>query len=317
MDTKFKLFIALFISTFLQPSLALEVLTDTGLKQVITVAKSGGDFRSPNFALDSIAFANENNQYLILIKPGDYFIGETLNLDKPFVDIVGSGPDNTRLIMASADLQATAINVIGAQSVRDIHHNRLANFTLENRRRSNSTVGIAAHDDVNLEIDNVKVEVTGGSSRNTGIYFDSLGYGVVNISDSFFRTQTFGTSSDVGIEMAFSSGFSLIFNDVISVSGGIPLNNDPSSSAYGLKKGETTNNLVCNHCILSGRSGSILMQGGSNLITLNHGFINSGIEIGDPLLNIFPGPGTPTLRCHSIRQNGELLTEDCQLQPLP
>ncbi len=66
------------------------------MSNIVTVAKSGGDFTDPQKALDSITDASENNPYLIVIGPGKYKIEQTLEM-KPWVDITGSGREITTL----------------------------------------------------------------------------------------------------------------------------------------------------------------------------------------------------------------------------
>jgi len=60
----------------------------------ILVAKQGGDFTSIGSALDAIKLNSSNNRWLITVKPGVYNEQVTL---KPYVDLVGSGRNNTRI----------------------------------------------------------------------------------------------------------------------------------------------------------------------------------------------------------------------------
>ncbi len=60
----------------------------------VVVAKQGGDYTSISEALSKIKLNSANNRWLITVKPGIY--NEQVIL-KPYVDIVGSGRENTRI----------------------------------------------------------------------------------------------------------------------------------------------------------------------------------------------------------------------------
>lgn len=66
------------------------------LQNVITVAKSGGNFSDPVKAIDSISDAGQSNPYIIVIAPGIYDIDSPINL-KPGVNILGSGKTATTI----------------------------------------------------------------------------------------------------------------------------------------------------------------------------------------------------------------------------
>ena len=63
-------------------------------KNVITVAKSGGDFSQIQNALSSIKDSSKDNRYLVLIAPGTFEVEETLLLPE-WVSLVGSGTETT------------------------------------------------------------------------------------------------------------------------------------------------------------------------------------------------------------------------------
>ena len=60
------------------------------LKNIITVAKSGGQFTSIKSAVDSISGSNYDNRYEVKIAPGVYLEYEIDLTNKPYVSIVGS-----------------------------------------------------------------------------------------------------------------------------------------------------------------------------------------------------------------------------------
>jgi len=64
--------------------------TDNPYGEVVTVAKSGGDFSSVQDAIDSITDASSSKTYVILIYPGSY--SENIDLTgKPFISLKGVG----------------------------------------------------------------------------------------------------------------------------------------------------------------------------------------------------------------------------------
>ncbi len=87
----------------------------------VVVAKQGGDYTSISEALSKIKLNSANNRWLITVKPGIYNEQVTLI---PFVDIVGSGRENTRI---------TQINrpAVVAASKSSISNITLANYADE------------------------------------------------------------------------------------------------------------------------------------------------------------------------------------------
>jgi hypothetical protein len=69
-------------------------------KNVIVVAKSGGDYTTITAALNSIADSSATNHYLIYVAPGTYTEKVTM---KPFVDIEGAGELTTKITQAGSD----------------------------------------------------------------------------------------------------------------------------------------------------------------------------------------------------------------------
>jgi hypothetical protein len=79
-------------------------------KNVIVVAKSGGDFATISAALTSITDNSTPNHYLIYVAPGIYT--ETVTM-KPFVDIEGAGEVTTKITQAGSASPTTG-TVLGA-----------------------------------------------------------------------------------------------------------------------------------------------------------------------------------------------------------
>lgn len=62
---------------------------------IVIVAKSGGDFTNPVSAVNSINNASASNPYLVKVMPGVYSLGGGSLQMKQYVDLEGSGPENT------------------------------------------------------------------------------------------------------------------------------------------------------------------------------------------------------------------------------
>jgi hypothetical protein len=91
-------------------------------KNVVTVARSGGQFTSIEDALDSIIDAGSTNRYLVWVAPGVY--GERVTM-KEWVDIEGAGENATRITHPGSPNPDTG-TVVGANNAE------LRSLTVEN-----------------------------------------------------------------------------------------------------------------------------------------------------------------------------------------
>lgn len=148
------------------------------MKNVVTVAKSGGQFTDVQSALDSIGTkATETNPYLVFVGPGEYAVLSTITM-KPFVNIQGSGEGITILKGSiSSSLDTTSAIISGSD---------------------NATLGYMSI-------------VNEGTNYNTGIFNDSaspmlrnitaMGYnhGVYNENSSPIMTNVTATGRSCGV----------------------------------------------------------------------------------------------------------------------
>lgn len=67
--------------------------------KTITVAKTGGDYKTISTALTAINDASDKKPYVIKVMPGIY--DESIQM-KPYVDVVGSGQENTQITSSNA-----------------------------------------------------------------------------------------------------------------------------------------------------------------------------------------------------------------------
>ncbi len=105
------------------------ILSGDGIQkgQVVTVAKSGGDYTSVQSAIDSITDSGATKPYVILVYPGIY--SETVMLNKSYVDLVGVSRD--ACIITRNFSQAGAAS-FGDGTLNCNSNNLIANLTIRN-----------------------------------------------------------------------------------------------------------------------------------------------------------------------------------------
>jgi len=102
---------------------------------VVTVAKSGGDYTTITAALNSITDATDTNRYLVKVMPGVYTEKVTM---KSNVDIEGSGELATRIIGAGSTDPGTG-------TVQGAPNTELRFLTVENTGGTSYAVAIYTH----------------------------------------------------------------------------------------------------------------------------------------------------------------------------
>lgn len=234
------------------------------LKNLITVAQAGGDFTDPVAAVNSVKNASAANPFLVVIGPGVYTISETLMM-KPYVDIVGSGEDVTKLTgTISTDNPGTSAIISGAD------HSTLSSLTVVNTGgASTNSVAIFTYN-ASPTLRNVTAEASGasytfgvcnnssspimtdvtatgsGGDYNNGVMNNSASPIMTNVS----ATASGGTNMNFGVWNGFSS--SPTMTNVTASASGAPNNNhgilnDTSSpemsNVSAIAFGAATNNL--------------------------------------------------------------------------
>lgn len=105
--------------------------------QVLTVAKSGGDFVSPLSAMNAITDANYYRRYKIKIGPGRYYLGSRSLRIKPYVSVEGAGIEMTTLYGHVAGSYAGLVRIT--------RNSELSHVTIFNGKNNNIQTGNRYH----------------------------------------------------------------------------------------------------------------------------------------------------------------------------
>ncbi|HSM56867.1 MAG TPA: pectinesterase family protein [Candidatus Sulfomarinibacteraceae bacterium] len=172
-------------------------------ENVITVAKSGGDYTSVAQALNSISGSSSSNRYLVQVMPGVYSETDLVEV-KPYVHLRGSGPNAT--VVTSSRTGAGPNNSAATVDLAD--NGRVSDLTVRNESTTNYGIALySAETSRAAVVDNVVAEVveSGGTAhfaaywndaeatiRNSTLYAGGAGtvntaFGSVNISGGFPR----------------------------------------------------------------------------------------------------------------------------------
>ncbi len=148
---------------------AMSAPSSEGYAQVVTVAKSGGDYTSVAAALDSISDASSSKPYLVWVAPGIFVETDLVNV-KPYVHLEGSGRETTQVI---SERSSTVQNSDSATAQLQ-NQGRISNLTIRNAGTTSIyAIGIVMFDDVTRAavLDNVKVLVNGtGGTGHFAVY---------------------------------------------------------------------------------------------------------------------------------------------------
>lgn len=145
----------------------IPIVINKKVQNVVTVARSKGDFTNIQSAIDSISDASSSNPYLIYIGPGLYPIGASPITMKEFVSITGSGEGITIISGAkSGTLAGDDHGLVNAASNTSLSNLTVQNFGLNNDLSS----AIFISEEENARIENVTAKALGVSDTNSGIF---------------------------------------------------------------------------------------------------------------------------------------------------
>lgn len=162
-------------------SLSGLALAAPAVKHEKIVATDGtGDFLTITAAITSISDASATNPYVVTVKPGIY--NEIVTM-KQFVDLRGSGKENTKITTGSlSDGNCSSQGTVVVDS-----YSRLENIAVENTNVSGCRSAININNKTNVVIDRVKAEANGiirGNSESYAIYVDGYSTGDITIKNT-------------------------------------------------------------------------------------------------------------------------------------
>ena len=215
------------------------------LKNIITVAKANGNFTDPVAAVNSIVDAFASNPYLVVIGPGVYTINQPLVM-KPYVDIVGSGENVTKLTGAISTGGAESSAIISGAS-----YCALSSLALENTGGGYHSIALH-NNNASLSVMNLTAKASGGTSNNFGIYNYNSSPKMTNVT----VTASGGTTSNHGV-YDISSTLTMT-NVTVTVSGG--------TASYGVYNDNSSYSTI-RRSTMKGGNYSLYTQGGTTTVS--------------------------------------------------
>ena len=194
--------------------------------QVVTVAKSGGDFTLVSAAVASITDASVNKPYVIEVAPGNYV--EPIGVDlKDYVDIRGAGRDITIITCSCGG--ATDPVSRGLNSPYAVFRSRVllqrvtvSDMTIKNTGSSTYADGVQAVLNLGgtLTLRNVDVSANGATNA-TGVYVSS---GRVVLDTVTALGTSVGGAGSTAAGLALSAGVADVRDSSLQATGGTTRN---------------------------------------------------------------------------------------------
>ncbi len=180
--------------------------TGVAYDNVLTVAKSGGDYTSVAAALNSIGDASASNPYLVRVMPGVYTETELVTV-KAYVHVQGSGPLVT--VITSTRTGASPTNA--AATVELLDNGRISQVTVRNT--GTGSFGIALYSALSTRtavVDSVVAEAIGaGGVGHYAAYW--------NDAEAAIHNSKLVASGATGFGVGVNAGLG-----IVNISGGFP-----------------------------------------------------------------------------------------------
>ncbi len=166
---------------------------------VAVVSKSGGDYTDPRLAMSDIAdwcgTPADDHPCLLQIMPGIYDLAENALSMADYVDIAGSGRNNTIITSTHSSGSGAA----GSATLVGADNSELRHLSVINQGGGENSIGIYNFTNDTFSVRDVSVTVSGGTVNN---------YGIANIgSDTKQISRNMNISNvTVSVSDAFSIG---------------------------------------------------------------------------------------------------------------
>jgi pectin methylesterase-like acyl-CoA thioesterase len=209
------------------------------MKNVIIVAKSGGQYTDVKTAIDSISDAGPGNPYLVYIGPGAYTVTSPIQL-KAYVTVMGSGRDATLLKGA-----VSSDNKFDSAVIRGASNATLTQLSVENIGGDDRSIGIYNNGDSPV-LDDIAVTASGGV-YNSAIYSEFSSPTITNVSATASGGDTVYSVYSVN---AAEVSPPIIRNCTIKATGGSPDTFAVShvTVLHSIVTGGGRNDAVCHSC---------------------------------------------------------------------
>jgi len=170
--------------------------------KIAIVAKSGGDYTGPVSAMSNVASwcgtPSEANACLIKVMPGVYDLAGASLTMQPYVDIEGSGENETTVSSAVNSLSSGVVN--GAGLVEGDNCTGISNLTVKNTASSGTATAIYIGEGQTMNITHVTATVKGDGNNNYAIF--NLG----NATMSNVTASASGATSNFGVYYGDTGG---------------------------------------------------------------------------------------------------------------
>ena len=217
----------------------------SNIQNVITVAKSGGDFTNLLGAVNSITDASASKPYAIYVAPGIYDMSTSPLPMKPYVSIIGSGQGTTVIKSSRGGTGAASAFIVGADN------SHLDNLTIKHVAAGNQSISIYNHN-TSPSFTNLEIIQASFCDSAMGIYngfgsapvIKSTSVSVKGVSSVFgiFNVGAEPVMDDIAVEVSTGS----ITNIAIHIDTSSPTMNNVRAKAFsGFDLGTQALGLQC------------------------------------------------------------------------
>jgi len=282
----------------------------------VTVAKQGGKFRTITAALDSITSATENNHWTIKVGSGVY--NEQVVL-KQYVDIVGSGQDNTTIMAINKPVVVSENNGQMATSTQAMGDSKISGVKLS---LAGDTLGqaVVSASSTNLTLEDVNISWSGSEGVN-GTAVETNGAGNVNIIRLNAFGMAYGLTSNVITDGTATSTVNISYSNISTTIADIQTLNHSADasvsrqvniiSSYNTLSGTGTNFAVARSTIISSAHDTYLTYTGEGELRQNDYFRNNNnptaslFNIQNAGINLFNVTASGTIAINPQNTTGD------------